>query len=201
MPARHTRPMKVAGASLLLCSALATVGVAEAATSHHKRHHTRRSSTSTSSSSSRSSSSMPGPPSDETELSGETATKAREAALAAVPGGTVLRASTESPSDPSKAAYEVHVRRSGSSVVEVLLDSSYKVLAVKSAPAHVGGCPGRPPGAGAGAPGGPPGPAAGAPGGPPGPAAAAPGGPPGAGAGAGPSGSSLTGPPPAGSSA
>jgi hypothetical protein len=152
LPARHTKFMKLAGASLLLCGALATVGVADAATSHHKRHHARSSSTSTSNSSSRSSSATPGPPAGETELSGETATKTREAALAAVPGGTVLRASTESASDPSKAAYEVHVRKSEGSVVEVLLDSSYKVLAVNFAPARArGGCPGGPPGAGAGA--------------------------------------------------
>jgi len=151
MPARNTKPMKVAGASLLLCCALATVGVADAATSHHKRHHARRSSTSASDSSSRPSSSTPGTPNPETELTGEAATKAREAALAAVPRGTVLRASTESASDPSKAAYEVHVRKSDGSVVEVLLDSSYKVLAVNAAPAHAGGCPGGPPGAGAGA--------------------------------------------------
>ena len=157
MPARHTNLMKVAGASLLLCCAVATVGVADAATSHHKRHHARRSSTSTShSSSSPSSSSRVGAPSDETELNGETATKAKGAALAAVPGGTVLRASTESAADPSKAAYEVHVRKSDGSVVEVLLDSSYKVLAVNSAPPHAGSCPGGPPPAGAraGAPSG-----------------------------------------------
>src|SRR2546423_10255907 len=147
MLARHTKLMKVAGASLLLCGALAMVGVADAASSHHKRHHARRSSTSPSNSSSRSSSATPGTPSAETELSGETATKARQAALTAVPGGTVLRASTESASDPSKAVYEVHVRKSDGSVVELLLDSSYKVLAGHSAPAHAGGCPGGPPGA------------------------------------------------------
>jgi hypothetical protein len=154
--ARHTKFMRVAGALVLLCSAVAIVGVADAATSHHKRHHARRSSTSTSHSPSPSSSSRVGAPSDETELNGETATKAKGAALAAVPGGTVLRASTESAADPSKAAYEVHVRKSDGSVVEVLLDSSYKVLAVSSAPPHAGGCPGGPPPAGAraGAPSG-----------------------------------------------
>jgi len=178
MPTRHTKRRKVVGASLLLCCALATVGVADAATSHHKRQHARRSSTSTHGSLSRPS--APGAPSDETELSGEAATKAKEAALAAVPGGTVLRALGESASDPSKAAYEVHVRKSDGSVVEVLLDSSYKVLAVNSAPPPGGGCPGGPPPAGAGAPPRPPG--------------------PGADTGA-PSGSSLTGPAPQASAA
>ena len=155
MLARHKKLIRVAGAPLLLCAALATVGVADAATSHHKRQHARRSSTSTSHSSAPSSSPRAGAPSPEAALSGETATKAKEAALVAVPGGTVLRASSESASDPSKAAYEVHVRKGDGSVVEVLLDSSYKVLAVNSAPAHArSGCPGGPPPPGAGGPSG-----------------------------------------------
>ena len=54
------------------------------------------------------------------------------AALAAVPGGTVSRASIENPSDPSGAAYEVHVRKSDGSEVVVLLGSAFKVLTINS---------------------------------------------------------------------
>src|SRR5690348_2055653 len=136
--ARHGKFMRIAGTLALACSVIAVVGVADAATSHHKRHQARRSSTAGSASSSSSRSTPGGPPGAETELSGEAAAKAKAAALAAVPGGTVLRASTEDPSDPSKAAYEVHVRKSDGSEVEVQLDSSYKVLAVHAAPAHGG---------------------------------------------------------------
>jgi len=166
--------MRLAGALALACALVAAVGVADAATRHHKRHHARRSSTAASTSSSRSNPTPGHPPNAESELSGETTAKAKTAALAAVPGGTVLRASTEDPSDPSKAAYEVHVRKSDGSEVAALLDSSFKVLAVNAAPAHGrDGCPGGPPRAG---------------------------GPPPAGAGSGaPSGSSLSMPAPQGS--
>ena len=153
--ARHSKFMRIAGTFAVACALIAVVGVADAATSHHTRHHARRSSTAGSTSSSSSSSTPGRPPNGETELSGETAAKAKAAALAAVAGGTVVRASTEDPSDPSKAAYEVHVRKGDGSEVEVLLDSSYKVLAVNAAPAHGGGgCPGGPPPAGARAPSG-----------------------------------------------
>jgi uncharacterized membrane protein YkoI len=68
----------------------------------------------------------------ETELTGAKAQSAKDAALAAVPGGTVTRASTEDPKDPSGAAYEVHVRKSDGSEVEVLEDASFKVLSTKA---------------------------------------------------------------------
>jgi uncharacterized membrane protein YkoI len=68
----------------------------------------------------------------ETELTGAKAQSAKDAALAAVPGGTVTRASTEDPSDASGAAYEVHVTKSDGSKVEVLEDASFKVLSTKA---------------------------------------------------------------------
>jgi uncharacterized membrane protein YkoI len=113
-------PKKVALAlAASAVAALGTVGIADAAKHHKKRHATA------STSSSRTSSS-------ETELTGSTADNAKAAALAAVPGGTVTRASTEDPNDPSGAAYEVHVTKSDGSKVEVLEDSSFKVLSTKS---------------------------------------------------------------------
>jgi uncharacterized membrane protein YkoI len=73
-------------------------------------------------------------PANEPLLTGATLKSASDAALAAVPGGTVERASKEDPGDPSGAAYEVHVRKSGGAEVEVLEDSSFKVLSVKAEP-------------------------------------------------------------------
>ena len=56
-------------------------------------------------------------------LSGTSASKVREAALAAVPGATVIRVETDS----SGAAYEAHLRRSDGSYVTVKLDKGFHV--------------------------------------------------------------------------
>jgi hypothetical protein len=89
----------------------------------------------------------------ETALTGDTKTQAETAALAAVPGGTVRRSSTEDPADASGAAYEVHVTKADGSQVEVLEDASFAVLSVKASTqrggrrgrgrhGHGGGCKG-----------------------------------------------------------
>src|SRR4051812_32050425 len=57
----------------------------------------------------------------ETLLTGSAASKARAAALAAVPGGTVLRVETDS----GPAACEAHVRKADGTPVTVKLDSSF----------------------------------------------------------------------------
>jgi hypothetical protein len=75
----------------------------------------------------------------ETLLTGSAATKAKSAALAAVPGATVIRVETDS----GPAAYEAHLRTSDGSYVTVKLDKSFHVTATQS-------------GFGAGGPGGPP---------------------------------------------
>lgn len=61
-------------------------------------------------------------------LTGDSAEKAKAAALAAVPGGTVQRAET----DAEGAAYEVHMTKSDGSQVTVKLDSSFKVTSTES---------------------------------------------------------------------
>jgi hypothetical protein len=61
-------------------------------------------------------------------LTGSTAAKARAAALAAVPGATVIRVETDS----GPAAYEAHLRKSDGSLVTVKLNRSFRVLAVQS---------------------------------------------------------------------
>jgi uncharacterized membrane protein YkoI len=135
-------PKKVALAvAASAVAALGAVGIADAAKHHAKRH---------SSAATRSGATHGSNP--ETELTGATATSAKDAALAALPGGTVRRASTENPSDASGAAYEVHVTKSDGSEVEVLLDSAFKVISTKASPQHGRGHDGR---RGPGGPGGP----------------------------------------------
>ena len=60
---------------------------------------------------------------NETLLTGTTASKVRAAALAAVPGGTVIRVETDSDGSP----YEAHVRTSDGTIVTVKVDRSFKV--------------------------------------------------------------------------
>jgi uncharacterized membrane protein YkoI len=76
----------------------------------------------------------------ETVLTGSALQSASSAATAAVPGGTVERASAEDPKDASGAAYEVHVRKTDGTQVEVLENASFKVLSVTAG--HRGGHPG-----------------------------------------------------------
>jgi hypothetical protein len=74
---------------------------------------------------------------DETQLTGATADKVRQAALAKVPGATVLRLET----DGRGAAYEAHLRKSNGSFVTVKEDKNFKVTAVQAfAPGRGGHC-------------------------------------------------------------
>jgi len=61
---------------------------------------------------------------NETLLTGDTATKAKDAALAAVPGATVIRVETDS---SGAGTYEAHLKKSDGTEVTVLMDSSFKV--------------------------------------------------------------------------
>ena len=72
-----------------------------------------------------------GPGNGETELTGDTATKAKAAAVAKV-GGTVDRASTENDGSNASAAYEVHVTKADGTHVTVILDKSFAVLSVET---------------------------------------------------------------------
>jgi hypothetical protein len=86
----------------------------------------------------------------ETLLTGTTADKVRQAALAAVPGGTIVRVETDSAGSP----YEAHVKKSDGTYVTVKIDSSFKVTAIQSG---FGAPPaGAPNGSGYGPPGGQP---------------------------------------------
>ena len=83
---------------------------------------------------------------DETQLTGTDASKARAAALKAVPGGTVYRVET----DAGDAAYEVHMTKADGTLVTVKLDKSFSLVAVEDgmgkgdpAPSGQGGAPGQ----------------------------------------------------------
>ena len=75
--------------------------------------------------------------SDETLLTGDTATKVTQAALAKVPGGTVVRVETDA---DGHALYEAHMTQSDGTPVTVYVDKSFNVVSVET------GMP-RPPGA------------------------------------------------------
>ncbi len=66
----------------------------------------------------------------ETLLTGDAATQAKAAALAAVPGGTIERVEN----DAEGAAYEAHMTKSDGSQVTVKMDSSFKVTGVETGP-------------------------------------------------------------------
>jgi len=83
-------------------------------------------------SSSSSSSSTRPPRPDQRTLTGDTADKVKAAALAKVPGGTVLRAEA---GGHDGAAYHAHVRKSDGSEVVVLVNSSFEATSVKTRPA------------------------------------------------------------------
>jgi hypothetical protein len=68
---------------------------------------------------------------DETLLTGDTAAKVREAALAKVSGGTIDRVETDA---DGHAAYEAHMTRSDGSRVTVYVNKAFEVVGVESGP-------------------------------------------------------------------
>jgi hypothetical protein len=71
----------------------------------------------------------------ETLLTGTTADKVKAAALAAVPGATIIRVETDSAGSP----YEAHVTKSDGTQVTVKVDANFKVTATEQG---FGGGPG-----------------------------------------------------------
>jgi hypothetical protein len=67
--------------------------------------------------------------SDETPLTGDTASKVRQAALAKVGGGTVERVETDA---DGHAAYEAHIIKSDGSPVTVYVNKQFDVVGVDS---------------------------------------------------------------------
>ena len=68
---------------------------------------------------------------DETLLTGDTAAKVREAALAKVSGGTIERVETDA---DGNAAYEAHMTRSDGSRVTVYVNKSFEVVGTEAGP-------------------------------------------------------------------
>jgi uncharacterized membrane protein YkoI len=64
---------------------------------------------------------------NETLLTGTTADKVKAAALAAVPGGTIIRVETDSAGSP----YEAHVTKADGTQVTVKIDAAFKVTATE----------------------------------------------------------------------
>ena len=76
--------------------------------------------------------------SDETLLTGETASKVRAAAVAKEPNATVSRVETDA---DGHAAYEVHMVRSDGTPVTVYVDKQFEVVAVETGAAGPAGQP------------------------------------------------------------
>jgi hypothetical protein len=74
---------------------------------------------------------LPPQRSGETLLTGDTAARVREAALAKVSGGTIERVETDA---DGHAAYEAHMVRSDGSRVTVYVDKSFNVVSVENGP-------------------------------------------------------------------
>ena len=79
--------------------------------------------------------------STETLLTGETASKATAAALAAVPGGTVQRVETDAEGD----VYEAHMLKADGTPVTVKMDADFKVTKTENGGPGGAGHGGRPP--------------------------------------------------------
>src|SRR6185295_1971872 len=90
----------------------------------------------------------PTPRSEHQQLSADVAAKVKAAALAKVPGATVLR--TEA-GGPDGAAYHAHIKTSDGKLQVVLVDSSFNATAVQADQGRPGRGPG---GRGHGGPGG-----------------------------------------------
>jgi hypothetical protein len=67
--------------------------------------------------------------SDETLLTGDTASKVKAAALAKVPGATIARVETDA---DGHAAYEAHMVKSDGTLVTVYVDKQFNVVSVES---------------------------------------------------------------------
>lgn len=87
---------------------------------------------STTSATGNSTGSAPTPRGGETALTGETAQKVTAAALAAVPGATVRRVTTEHPG--ASNPYEAHLTKPDGSRVTALVSSTFTVLSVLADP-------------------------------------------------------------------
>ncbi len=125
---RRTRAWLVTGA-IVTGAALGAAGIAGAATGSSSGS----SSSTGSNGSAAAATARPNPETmthgpGETLLTGTTAEKVKAAALAEVPGATVIRVETDS----QGAAYEAHLKKADGTDVTVKLDSNFKVTDTES---------------------------------------------------------------------
>jgi hypothetical protein len=81
--------------------------------------------------------------SDETPLTGDTASKVRALALAKVPGGTIVRVETDA---DGNAAYEAHMTKADGTPITVYVSQALDVVSVQSGmPGPPNGPPNGPP--------------------------------------------------------
>lgn len=71
--------------------------------------------------------------SDETPLTGDTATKVTEAAQAEIPGGTIIRVETDA---DGNALYEAHMTKADGTPVTVYVDKDFNVVSTDSGIPH-----------------------------------------------------------------
>lgn len=119
-----------------------TVGVASAATpakKHQAKKQKNKKRQAANSAADATEAGATGQRSGPTALTGDAKTQAEAAALAAVPGGTVLRSFAAKEGNPKGAAYVVVVQKDDESKVDVLEDASFGVIEVVAAK----GCKGR----------------------------------------------------------
>lgn len=133
----HTLPSRLTVAAIVASMAsLGLTGAADAATTHshakkHAKRHARAHGRSASASSTTGTPSANRQNPNETPLTGDALAKATASALAAVPGGTVVRAETQDQNDPAGGVYEVHMTKSDGSDVTVLEDAGFQVITVQ----------------------------------------------------------------------
>ena len=113
----------IATAAIATGLAVGAAGLAGAATGTTGTSATNSSSSTTAATSARPDPSTMTNGPGETLLTGDTAAKVEAAALAAVPGATVVRVETDS----SGSAYEAHLKKSDGSFATVLFDTNFKV--------------------------------------------------------------------------
>jgi hypothetical protein len=129
---RHRVPKSLVAVAVAVGVAAGSYGIASAATG---------SGSTSSSSTAATAPSMPsqsapdpqnpwgGQRSDETVLSGDTASKVEQAALAKVPNGTIVRVETDA---DGHSAYEAHMTKADGTPVTVYVDNSFDVVSVET---------------------------------------------------------------------
>ncbi len=133
---RHRVPKSLVAVAVAVGVAAGSYGIASAATGSGSSSSGSTDATTPSMPSQAPSQSAPDPQSpwggqrsDETVLSGDTASKVEQAALAEVPNGTIVRVETDA---DGHSAYEAHMTKADGTPVTVYVDKSFDVVSVET---------------------------------------------------------------------